>query len=291
MIPVRFILVMIFIFLWGCAIAQNSNDTTKIIPGKTYLFVESNGHKYYGTVMNSSEKNIVINAKKIGIVNVSRDNLAKVEEVSKRAMRNVHSVAGRGEVCIGYGIKSPYIIRNTTLSNKQSIVTLSYRYQLNRVFIGGIGFCLDKQSGSQTYRTIHNYSYDYKYGIKSMVLNITIAPEIVCNYYLQDDHELNLNLKLYGLCGLGVVYSKDEKDTTGTNTISSIGDFYHGTNKKSFGFSYHVSPIGIRIGRLFSGYIELGYGYKGIVNCGIDIRFRDRVKVQPDNDYSKKKQE
>ncbi|NIJ55462.1 hypothetical protein [Dyadobacter arcticus] len=34
-----------------------------------------------------------------------------------------------------------------------------------------------------------------------------------------------------------------------------------------------LTPFGIRIGRQFGGFAEIGYGYKGIVNFGISARF------------------
>jgi len=46
----------------------------------------------------------------------------------------------------------------------------------------------------------------------------------------------------------------------------------------------HISPFGIRIGRQFAGYLEVGYGYKGIVNGGLAFRFprvlRQRERVE-----------
>ena len=35
-----------------------------------------------------------------------------------------------------------------------------------------------------------------------------------------------------------------------------------------------VTPFGMRIGRKLGGFLELGYGYKGIFNFGCSYRFR-----------------
>lgn len=38
-------------------------------------------------------------------------------------------------------------------------------------------------------------------------------------------------------------------------------------------FTGYVSPIGARFGKDLGGYLELGYGYKGVLNAGINYRF------------------
>ena len=38
-------------------------------------------------------------------------------------------------------------------------------------------------------------------------------------------------------------------------------------------FAYQVTPLGLRIGRKLGGYLELGYGYKGLISAGISYRF------------------
>jgi hypothetical protein len=41
----------------------------------------------------------------------------------------------------------------------------------------------------------------------------------------------------------------------------------------SFAFAFQVTPIGLRVGKTFGGFAELGFGYKGLINVGIDYRF------------------
>lgn len=38
-------------------------------------------------------------------------------------------------------------------------------------------------------------------------------------------------------------------------------------------FAFHVNAIGVRFGRTFAGYLELGMGYNGIVNGGVSVKF------------------
>jgi hypothetical protein len=38
-------------------------------------------------------------------------------------------------------------------------------------------------------------------------------------------------------------------------------------------FSFQVTPIGVRFGRAVGGQLELGFGYKGLINLGLSGRF------------------
>lgn len=45
-------------------------------------------------------------------------------------------------------------------------------------------------------------------------------------------------------------------------------------NKSNTYFAFHAAPIGLELGsRTFSGFLELGYGYHGIVNAGLKFGF------------------
>ena len=39
------------------------------------------------------------------------------------------------------------------------------------------------------------------------------------------------------------------------------------------GVAMHLTPIGIRYGKSFGGFAEIGAGYKGIVNFGVNVKF------------------
>ncbi|MCM5664137.1 hypothetical protein [Galbibacter mesophilus] len=38
-------------------------------------------------------------------------------------------------------------------------------------------------------------------------------------------------------------------------------------------FNYQINALGFRFGRSFAGVLELGFGYKGVVNAGISYQF------------------
>ncbi|MCF0049362.1 hypothetical protein LXM25_04790 [Dyadobacter sp. LJ53] len=49
---------------------------------------------------------------------------------------------------------------------------------------------------------------------------------------------------------------------------------YNGISNTSFiSPTLHYSPVGIRVGRDTGGFVELGYGFKGLVSGGLSIRF------------------
>lgn len=70
-------------------------------------------------------------------------------------------------------------------------------------------------------------------------------------------------IQLYGNLGTGLLsYSVKENKDDGTN---------YSDNYTSFAFQ--LNPIGIRVGKQFAGYAELGFGFKGIINVGASYKF------------------
>jgi hypothetical protein len=54
------------------------------------------------------------------------------------------------------------------------------------------------------------------------------------------------------------------KENSGVTGISDDGSGSY--------LAYQATPLGLRIGKTFSGFFELGYGYKGIVALGLGLR-------------------
>ncbi|GHV57148.1 hypothetical protein FACS1894182_05270 [Bacteroidia bacterium] len=80
----------------------------------------------------------------------------------------------------------------------------------------------------------------------------TIAIEGVLNYVTKSTWQL------YGLLGGGLsIASVPKSDVLNTVVFPN----------------FQVTPIGVRIGGSFGGFAEVGYGYKGIINVGISVRF------------------
>lgn len=86
----------------------------------------------------------------------------------------------------------------------------------------------------------------------------TIAPEIRVSYGYNDI------INFYGLLGLGRSFytEKVSNDANGTQETSK-GGFW----------MFQVSPIGIKVGKKIAGFVEGGFGYKGLVRGGVSFRF------------------
>ena len=87
---------------------------------------------------------------------------------------------------------------------------------------------------------------------------LTFAVEPIFNYVYKPAWQL------YGSLGLGT-----------TIVTFANATFNDGTNAK-LSLAYvnaHFTPIGVRFGKEFGGFVELGYGYKGILNAGVNYRF------------------
>lgn len=70
------------------------------------------------------------------------------------------------------------------------------------------------------------------------------------------------NFKLYSLIGGGAtIYHQKYSEIGGTKHVNSI-------NFANFQFT----PIGIKFGDRFGGYLEAGFGYKGILSAGLFLR-------------------
>ena len=84
---------------------------------------------------------------------------------------------------------------------------------------------------------------------------------------------LNTRLvQLYGLIGLGARYTTD-KLVSGENNIPGKEVTY-----TPVFINTQWTPIGVRVGKTLSGFLELGLGYKGLINGGISYKLAHKAK-------------
>ena len=88
---------------------------------------------------------------------------------------------------------------------------------------------------------------------------ITVALEWEYRYVNQGP------IQVYSGLGLGFTYgtekltpSQESGKPSATGDISSV--------------AYQLNAVGVRLGKKFAGYVEFGYGYKGIVNIGLSLQ-------------------
>jgi hypothetical protein len=95
---------------------------------------------------------------------------------------------------------------------------------------------------------------------------LTIAPELTVAY--MDTRKDYIRVRLYGSLSYGVSILGDNH--TGIGEVDESGPKF---------YAFQITPFAVRVGRQVAGFVELGFGYKGIVNGGLSFRFPR--KLQP----------
>lgn len=157
------------------------------------------------------------------------------------------------EIKLGYGQLGFYQLSNRPPYNTSTgAFCMSLGYYVSRSVTVGVGL---------GYENISNWASVF-----------TVAPEVTFKY--MDTRNTRVRVRLYGAASWG---------------ISGITDLHVGKGEvdesgaKPWGFQ--VTPIGVRIGRTWAGFCELGMGYKGLVHGGITVRF---PRYMPRRDAQKK---
>ncbi len=134
--------------------------------------------------------------------------------------------------------------------------SIGYRYWFNKRIGIGIHFAFDKNS----VRAIHPHDLSTTSDDEWRVHNryfYTIAMDFNVNY-------MNRPIcQLYGNIGMGVtlVQFSDNK-TEDPNARLKQFPF----------FNMHISPFGVRVGKMVAGFAEIGWGYKGFLNVGVSVK-------------------
>ena len=145
-----------------------------------------------------------------------------------------------------------------TSSNVYGAFGLGYRYNINRFKVGGdvsyIAYRSNvamKKGGEADYKTSDN--------------NFIVLPSAEFVYFKRGI------LELYGGAGVGAFVSLSK-----SSPITPEGKKYlnNNLNDKSVNLAYQINPIAIRLGTgTVGGFLELGYGMKGLVNLGVSFKF------------------
>jgi len=157
----------------------------------------------------------------------------------------LHAQAGKSEIAIGYGYYSEYSFANhytngNLITSSWGVPVLTYRYYLTRGVTLGLGI------GYEDIPTWGTF--------------VTIAPELSFAY--MDTRHARVRVKLYGSVSYGVALFQNKELQPG-----------EANNSGPWAYGFQATPIGIRVGRQFAGFFEVGMGYKGIFHGGIALRF------------------
>jgi len=147
----------------------------------------------------------------------------------------------KSEISLGYGYFSLYSLANgAPLSASTGVPVLSYRYYINKNVTMGMGI------GFESINTWGSF--------------VSFVPELTfC--YLDTRNDL-IRVRLYGGVAYGVSILSDTRKNSGISDESGLKPW-----------AFQATPFGMRVGRQFAGFIEIGVGYKGIVHGGIEVRF------------------
>ena len=130
---------------------------------------------------------------------------------------------------------------------------LTYRFiSLNEYFMWGGTVGYGTSSSDVYYMSVNQGTVDRQF--------ITGAFELQFRYVNDGPFQM------YSGLGLGVTYGMEQFNATGDSGIKS------GTRSMILP-GYQVNVVGVRFGRRLAGYLELGFGYKGIMNAGIAYTF------------------
>ena len=140
--------------------------------------------------------------------------------------------------------------------NKYSAFTPSvgYKYWFNKRIGLGAHFAFDMNS----VKVIHRQDIIGNYNNADTVIHkryfYTMTIDATFNYMYRPA------CQLYGNIGTGFTLVRFSNNNAET-----------GLKQLPF-FNLHISPIGVRFGKMVGGFVEIGWGYKGIINAGLSVK-------------------
>lgn len=177
------------------------------------------------------------------------------------------------------GVKESYKTR--PINKYSGTFTATYRYVLTNKIAVGIAASFDREAGAmREFESSGNTGVSTTH-IGDFKRNVfTVAPEILINYTKNNSHKKtdHFNIAAYGYLGIGCTFV-NELDTydntyflsTFYNGISKIGKSPQVLNNRQ-SVNVQLCLIGISLCRRIGGFAELGYGYKGILTMGCQIK-------------------
>jgi len=150
----------------------------------------------------------------------------------------------KSEISVGFGYYSIYSLVNRgngyPLNSSSGTYAMTYRYYITKDVTLGMGI------GAENISTWGSF--------------VTIAPELTVTYL--DTRQSTVRVRLYGSVSYGI--------TLFNNTTLKPDQ---ADNSGVWASGFQATPFGIRIGRQFAYFAEVGVGYKGIFHTGLAVRF------------------
>lgn len=138
-----------------------------------------------------------------------------------------------------------------TLNSKSiGFLEAGYRYQISDRFKVGADVGFMNENRTVTYTKNGTTKADTT---KSTTRYVTVLPNVQFSYIK------TAIIDFYGSASVGVIFAQTSyknMNTRGNNT----------------GFAFQVNPVGIRVGKKLGGFLEAGFGYKGLINAGLSLK-------------------
>jgi hypothetical protein len=140
---------------------------------------------------------------------------------------------------LGYAVQ-PY---------KYTFITPSvgYKYWFNKRVGLGLHYAFDATS----VKVIHHHEGNAYESIHKRYFH-TLAAEFGVNYVNKPVFQL------YGNMGMGITLVNFSKNDLGLGKLPF--------------FNMNIVPLGMRFGKDIAGFVEIGWGYKGILNAGLSVK-------------------
>ncbi len=140
-------------------------------------------------------------------------------------------------------------------------IFFTYRQHGQRNFT--LGFAAGIQNPTYYYSNTGNRSNQSSHKINSNITTMALELKWESKKVKSD------NLIIYSFIGIGYsIYSETQNPTQEMKTLSS-----------SF-FNSQWSPLCFRFGNKLGGFVEMGIGYKGLINVGLSYKIKER-EIKP----------
>ena len=147
---------------------------------------------------------------------------------------------------------------------------ITYRRTITSWFYLGVGAGIDDEAGGLTYgdpKFVMGGS-DAESG-HYKVHTFTLAAEALFAYKKRED------FMFYGYLGFGGAYFNEvytlNSYSVGSPHLPELPSNPY--NYKDVHWTAQVTPIGMRFGDEVAGFLEFGFGYKGLISGGLSVRF------------------
>lgn len=190
----------------------------------------------------------------VAMIIFSSVTFVNAQETTRHELKPFYSTAYPGSIsdAFAFGLTNALLGNEKMETSTFGMVGLGYRYQINNRFKLGmdLGFSPAKEK-------VFKKESDKTPYQETSITRFLVMPTFEFNYWRTDW------ATLYGSAGVGLMATRrTEKNNKGAKPMNQTD------------FAYQINPIGMRVGnQTIGGFVELGYGYKGLITAGISFKF------------------